>query len=578
MKTLVALPLLALTAFAQQDDTQALARRPIEGVRAHSGFLVVRPLQPTSAQRRGIGASELRLRRAAAAARLAQHELYKFVPETEESIIDVPEGLDDAQFAAQLMASGDFEYAQPDWIVFPAGCPNDTYFNSQWHHQVLGSCNAWNYATGRTEITVAVCDTGVRPTHVDLSSARREGFNGVQRKWESGGGLVTDVHGHGTQTAGVAAARGNNGAGVSGMGWGLSYRPVRISDSPAGTAALSDILAAARAAADAGDKVISVSFSGVADPAVETTGAYVRSRGALLVWAAGNYAEVHGGVRTDSVIIVGATDATGNLATFSGRGQRLDFVAPGTDIFTTSNAGDNAYASSTGTSFSTPMVAGLCGLIWSYNPALTPAQVESILRASATDLGAPGVDDTYGYGRINPAAALALATPGSRTVLWATSAPDNVAWTNESYATGSETCDDCNSSTCLYSTNATSGNVTPLLADDFQSFTLPAGRKIVKVEVEVACRYDTNTTASIGIRAFAPSFGLDSGWRTSPSFQSGTRCAPRAGATGDITSLSASWTAAMVNNLQLQVRRQSGLAGNNLRVVSMKVLVTTAPL
>jgi predicted phage tail protein len=65
-----------------------------------------------------------------------------------------------------------------------------------------------------------------------------------------------------------------------------------------------------------------------------------------------------------------------------------------------------------GTSFACPITAGLCGLIWSRNPTLTPAQVESIIRGSCRDLGTAGLDDLYGYGRIDAAAAIA-ATPAA---------------------------------------------------------------------------------------------------------------------------------------------------------------------
>jgi hypothetical protein len=144
---------------------------------------------------------------------------------------------------------------------------------------------------------------------------------------------------------------------------------------------------------------------------VQTTGTYVRSKGALLVWAAGNEALTLTATREDSVIVVGATDLNDALASFSNRGPMVDLVAPGVGIYTTSHTGDTSYASATGTSFACPLTAGVCGLIWSRNPALTPAQVEAILRGSCRDLGAAGVDTLYGYGRLDAAAALAATPP-----------------------------------------------------------------------------------------------------------------------------------------------------------------------
>lgn len=550
--------------------------------REYSGTLIVRPVQPENAAKYDLPLQEVQGRARLAREILGSFELVGAAPEVDEYVIRIPAGDNEYALAVRLMATGAFEYVQPNWIVSPIGCPNDTLFSSQWHHATLGSCAAWDYAQGSSSITVAVLDTGVRLTHADLTG-RKEGYNVTTNSWESGGGQVSDLNGHGTMTAGLAAAKGNNAQGVSGMGWNLSFRPVRVSELASGGTDVAKLTAAARAAADAGDKVISVSYSGVADPAVETTGAYVRSRGALLVWAAGNNSENHTGNRADNVIIVGATDSANQMPSWSGRGQRLDFVAPGVNILSTTNAGNTSYGSSSGTSFATPLVAGLCGLIFSRNPGLSPAEVENILRASAQDLGAVGVDDNFGYGLIRADAALAMTTSATRTTHWATSVPETsnpantVPWTNESYAAGAQTCDDCNSSACQYSTNSTNGNTTALTAAEFESFTLPAGRRITKVEFEVVARYNTATSANLGVRAFIPG-GLDSGWRTTPTFTSGTTCAPRAGATGDITALSGNWTAGMINSLQFQVRRQAGLNNNTLRVVSMRLMVTTAPL
>jgi hypothetical protein len=161
-----------------------------------------------------------------------------------------------------------------------------------------------------------------------------------------------------------------------------------------------------------GDKVASVSYSGVNSATVFTAGTYVRSKGAMLVWAAGNDAATMTGNRNDGVLVVGASDQNDLIASFSNRGSLVDFVAPGVAIYTTSNAGDTSYAAVSGTSFACPITAGLCGLIWSRNPTLTPAQVESIIRGSCKDLGTAGLDDIYGYGRIDVNAAI-LATPPS---------------------------------------------------------------------------------------------------------------------------------------------------------------------
>jgi len=156
--------------------------------------------------------------------------------------------------------------------------------------------------------------------------------------------------------------------------------------------------------------VASVSYSGIGSSTINTTGSYMRARGSLLVWAAGNESTDLGGTRDDSVIVVGATDSSDRLASFSNFGGIVDVVAPGVSIRTTSSSGDASYAYVSGTSFACPITAGLCGLIWSKNPNLSPAEVEGILRSTCRDLGAAGVDNSFGHGRISASAAIA-ATP-----------------------------------------------------------------------------------------------------------------------------------------------------------------------
>lgn len=193
--------------------------------------------------------------------------------------------------------------------------------------------------------------------------------------------------------------------------------------------------------------------------------------------------------------------------------------------------------------------------------------------------GTPHYNEIYGG-----FAAHGLYGYATRATLWSRSVPETsnppstTPWANEGYASGQPVCVDCNSSLCQYATNSTNSNTTPLTCVDFDNYTLPAGHRIVKVEVEVAGRYNTATTASIGFRAWAPGYPIDSGWRNTASFSSGTLCEPRCGYAGDITALSTSWDAAKVNALQFQIRRQAGLTNNILRVVSMRVIVTSAPI
>ncbi|MBM3991637.1 MAG: hypothetical protein FJ298_11600 [Planctomycetes bacterium] len=400
-------PVLVAPAFAQEFVE-------VPGEMEFSGVMIARPLQPEEASGRGLDRFAQRRLTEVALRTLAGLRVRNYFPEVDEYLVEVPAGDNENSLSQRLMATGAFQYVHPDWTVYPIACPNDSGFATQWHHNTnrMESCSAWNIETGSPTVVVAICDTGVRTSHADLQLHRRTGYNVTAALWENQGGAISDVNGHGTNCTGSAAGNGNNSIGISGVGWNLGHRMMRVTDSSTGSASLSKLTTAARVAADAGDRVASVSYSGVNSSSVFTTGTYVRSRNALLVWAAGNSNVVLSGNRNDDVIVVGASDQNDAKASFSNYGSLVDLVAPGVSIYTTSNSGDTSYASVSGTSFACPITAGLCGLIWSRNPTLTPAQVESILRSSCEDLGTAGVDDTFGYGRINSYLALS-ATPGT---------------------------------------------------------------------------------------------------------------------------------------------------------------------
>lgn len=406
--------LLAAPTFAQS-STSLPTRAPhfIEspGVLEFRGVMIARPLQVGDGENYGISETELAQRAEQAFAQLGAYQIIKHVSATDEYLFQVPVGEDENSVAAALLPSGNFQYVEPDWLAYPINCPNDSNFGNQWHHDAshFESCDGWNLHTGDPSTVVAICDTGLRTSHVDFQAHRQEGYNAVDMLWENSGGDISDVHGHGTLTSGCAAANGDNGVGVSGMGWNLGHRIMRVSNVSSGSSSISTLTHAARTAVDQGDRVASVSYSGVnSGSSVNTTGQYLRANNGLLVWAAGNDGIQLNGNRNDAVIVVGATTQSDSLSGFSNFGPFVDLVAPGSSVYTTSSSGNNSYASVSGTSFSCPLTAGLCAMIFSANPALTPVEVEQILRDSCDDLGAVGLDDTFGYGRINLKQALEM--------------------------------------------------------------------------------------------------------------------------------------------------------------------------
>lgn len=344
----------------------------------------------------------------------------RLAPSLIEAFMDVdlhafwlPEGWTEEQLAAVLMATGDYEYVEPDWLVYPAATtPNDPQFSQQWHHraQNMNTVGAWDFVTGGPDVIVAICDTGVRKSHADLTTFV-PGFNSATNLAEANGGDIDDINGHGTAVAGAAAARGNNAVGVAGVGWNFSIMPIRVTSNTNGTADLSNILQGARWASDNGAFAINCSYGGSNSSQANTSGNYIRQRDAVLVFASGNDGIQDQTSNWVNVTIVGATNSGNVVDSYSNYGPGIDVVAPGTNIRSTTRAG--GYAFSTGTSLAAPLAAGTMALIRAANPSLTATQVEQVLKDTAIDIGAPGFDIFAGHGMVNAGAAVSTAMFGA---------------------------------------------------------------------------------------------------------------------------------------------------------------------
>jgi len=419
---------LSLFALAGQNPGDVQGDKPLFVERANSqqftGRLIVRPGGTIKAASSVPGAAAIRS--AIARARLSEAGLrvVKYYPETDEYLVEAtPEiavaqmlpgarGQDENVRAKALLSTGDYDYVEPDWLCWPVALPNDQFVNSMWHVNTMKMPQAWGISTGLRTITVSTVDTGVDKTHPDLATTLLPGYVSSSGKTEAQGGDVQDVNGHGTGTLGCAGAIGNNGQGVTGMGWNYKLLPVRCSDNADGTAAQSAILDGARWAANNGARVVSASFSGVDSTAVNSTGTYIKSKGSLFLYAAGNDNINWTNFSWPDTIVVGATNPGDSRASFSGYGNGVAVFAPGVNILTTSDGGWYGYTS--GTSFSTPLTNGVCALIWSVNPGLTPDQVQTILYSTCDRLGNltltyPAKDAVFSYGRVNAFKALQAA-------------------------------------------------------------------------------------------------------------------------------------------------------------------------
>lgn len=304
--------------------------------------------------------------------------------------------------------TGAVKFAEPDMIVSPSNTPNDPDFSSQWHHTKINSTYAWDTLTSPENldaVKVCVLDTGVDQDHPDLMDNLLPGYNANHLR------SVEDYHGHGTGTAGVIGAVGNNGQGISGVLWDVNLIPVQINISTDDSSAyISTMAKGIKWCADQGVKVANLSYEGANSSTIDDAATYLRDSGGLLFMAAGNSGNLYNTTSYpdwNSFIIVGATDESDTKTSFSNYGPFIDLVAPGKGILTTYLGGKYVYYS--GTSFSSPMAAGVGAMIFGLHPDFTPDEVENILFGSVVDLGDAGEDDLYGKGRIDAQKAVELA-------------------------------------------------------------------------------------------------------------------------------------------------------------------------
>jgi len=321
-------------------------------------------------------------------------------------VVNVPPAKLDAVLEA-LKRHPSIEFAEPDYLLPPQITPNDTYYSSGWHLPQISAPAAWDVTTGSSNVIIAILDTGVNAAHPDLAAKIVPGWNFYDNNSDT-----SDILGHGTPVAGAAAAATDNGEGVASVAWKCLLMPIRVSDTN-GFGILSAIAHGLTYAADQGARVANISFRASGSFTVSNAAAYFQAKGGVVTVSSGNEGVFDGTPDNPFVLTVGATDTSDSLASFSNTGSNIDLCAPGVDIFTTGVGGD--YGSGTGTSFSAPIVAGVAALVFSANPTLSGIQVQDILKQSADDLGAPGWDTSYGWGRVNAYKAVQAALSASAT-------------------------------------------------------------------------------------------------------------------------------------------------------------------
>ncbi|MFI2369160.1 S8 family peptidase [Streptomyces sp. NPDC018833] len=338
---------------------------------------------------------------------------------------------------------------EPDIRAYAmAVTPDDTEYAKQWDlFEATGGMNvpgAWDKATG-SGVTVAVIDTGYA-AHTDLASNVVSGYDFISSSADARDGNGRDSNAkdegdwnatagecgtgsrasnsswHGTHVAGTIAATTNNGRGVAGIAYGAKIQPVRVLGKCGGSSSdIADAITWASGGSVPGvpvnatpAKVINLSLGGASSscPSVyqnAINGAV--SRGTTVVVAAGNSNTNASGftpANCANIINVASTSREGNRSFYSNYGSIIDVSAPGgetrraTDtpgtvttpengILSTLNSGTTVqstenYKPYQGTSMAAPHIAGLAALLESAKPTLTPADIESAIKANARPL------------------------------------------------------------------------------------------------------------------------------------------------------------------------------------------------
>jgi subtilisin family serine protease len=340
-----------------------------------------------------------------------------------------------------LAATGLLESIQKNYIYEAARTPNDPLFADKFDLSQIGAPQAWDITVGDEQILIAVVDTGVQRDHPDLAGQIVSGRNVYQ-----GTADFSDVAGHGTGVAGMAAALSNNGVGVTGVAWNCGIVGVRVAADDGRSTGMHLAAGILEAVAE-GAKVINVSFAPVQSNSVVRAAAQrAFNLGSLVIISSGNSGRTYSSPGFAEALFVGAVKSNNEIATFSDQGPYVDLVAPGVGVRTT--ALDDDYGWVSGTSFAAPIVSGVAALCWSVNLELRPTSIIAAMQDTARDLGATGKDSTFGHGIIDAEAAVeaALATttePDSTAPTVRVSAPSNGSRKSSRFtATASVTGDD----------------------------------------------------------------------------------------------------------------------------------------
>ena len=333
-------------------------------------------------------------------------------------------------------------YAEPLYVHTLDVIPNDTHYPTQQvYYNKMRLPQAWDTTKGEQgSVVVAIVDGGTDWRHGDLLANvwTNPGETDGNLVDDDGNGFVDDMHGwnfannsndptglpatpnnaaHGTHTAGIACAVANNANGVAGASWNARLMPINVG-SPTGDQAILAGYEGVLYAIENGADIINCSWGGQGSPTVfeQEICTYAREQGSVMVCAAGNNnsSGEHYPSAYEGVLGVATVSNLDVRVSSSNYGTWVDVSAQGSSILSTFP--NNTYGSLTGTSMSSPHVAGICALVKTRYPGYTADQVRERVRVTSDNIDNvnPSRRGLLGYGRVNAEQALLKNTPAVR--------------------------------------------------------------------------------------------------------------------------------------------------------------------
>jgi subtilisin family serine protease len=389
--------------------------------------------------------------------------LVKYKNAPEPVTVKIPAGVAVDDFLSSYEKKSGVEYAEPNFSYRASVIPSDQFYSRQWYLEKIRAPLAWDKVRETPDIVIAVIDSGVEVKHPDLypniwQNAGEIPGNGID---DDGNGFIDDYNGwdfvnnvpdpspkfeegfteagisHGTIVAGIIAAVGNNGSGITGVTWKAKIMPLKVLDDR-GEGSTNEVIRAIDYAINNKADIINFSFVGL-DYSRGLYEAIKRAHdaGIVMVAAAGNEQAQGEGYNLDEtpmypacddgednmIIGVAATDSVDQKAEFSSYGLRcVDIAAPGVSFYSTAvfapteKIGDRYFDQYFGgywygTSMATPVVAGVLALLEQANPAAKIKEIKEILLATADDINRlnPNYAGKLGSGRVNAFSAVVLA-------------------------------------------------------------------------------------------------------------------------------------------------------------------------